>query len=180
MADSMTVARPYAKAIFEHALAENKLALWSEYLLVLTHAVMSPDVQEFLVNPATQPAQKIQLLQDVCAAVFKNAQTLNHLVTLLVSNKRLAVLPEIKSVYEFHRAEQEKTLQVDVASFSELSTAQQQKLVDSLSRKFNRSVALNVSIDPSLLGGAVIRAGDLVIDGSVRGKLSKLASGLAA
>lgn len=178
MSDSTTIARPYAKAIFEHALAEKNLAQWSEHLLMLAQAVLNPQASQFIGNPASTEEQQIELLQSVCGG--KDNKSLNNLITLLAANKRLLLLPEIKALYEVHRAEQEKTLDVDVISFSTVSSAQQQKLVDSLSKRLQRKVSLKISIDPSLLGGAVIRAGDLVIDGSVRGKLNKLGTGLAA
>lgn len=90
------------------------------------------------------------------------------------------LLPEIEALYEVYRAEQEKILEVDVVSYSELTPAQQQRLSESLSQRLSRKVSLKISIDPSLLGGALIRAGDLVIDGSVRGKLNMLGTSLAA
>jgi F-type H+-transporting ATPase subunit delta len=178
MSDSTTIARPYAKAIFEHALAEKNLAQWSEHLLMLAQTVLNPQASQFIGNPATTEEQHIELLQTVCGG--KDNKSLNNLIALLASNKRLMLLPEIKVLYEVHRAEQEKTLDVDVISFSKVSSTQEQQLIDSLSKRLQRKVSLKISIDPSLLGGAVIRAGDLVIDGSVRGKLNKLGTGLAA
>ncbi len=180
MSDSTSIARPYAKAIFEHALAENKLAEWSEYLTLLAQALLVPNTEQFIANPASTSTQQIELLQSVCAAANKKNQALDNFIALLTENKRLTVLPEIKALYETHRAEQEKTLHVDVISYSPVAADQQQKMIDSLSQRLKRKVALNISIDPSLLGGAVIRAGDLVIDGSVRGKLNKLSTDLAA
>lgn len=180
MSDSTTIARPYAKAIFEHALAEKKLGEWSGYLLILAQAVSMPIASEFINNPASTEEQHVDLLQSVCGAKAKEDKSLINLITLLAANKRLMLLPEIKGLYEVHKADQEKTLSVDVNSFSEFSPAQQQKLVDSLSQRLQRKVSLKINIDPSLLGGAVIQAGDLVIDGSVRGKLNKLGTGLTA
>jgi len=180
MSDSTTIARPYAKAIFEHALKENKLAEWSAYLLALAQAVLLPEGAQFITNPAVTEEQQIKLLQAVTKVKSNENKTLTNLITLLTTNKRLMLLPEINALYEAHRAEQEKTLDVDVTSFSTLSSAQQQKLIDSLSKRLQRKVSLKISIDPSLLGGAVIQAGDLVIDGSVRGKLNKLSTNLAA
>jgi F-type H+-transporting ATPase subunit delta len=136
--------------------------------------------QDFINNPASQTVQHIALLQSMCGSQVKESASLTNLIALLATNKRLMLIPEIQALYEVHRAEQEKTLNVDVVSFSVLSTAQQQKLVDSLTKRLERKVSLNISIDSSILGGAIIRAGDLVIDGSVRGKLHKLATGLAA
>lgn len=179
MSDSTTVARPYAKAIFEHALEENKLAEWSEFLLVLAQAVLNSQMQEFIDNPAVQFSQQIELLQSVCSKISKDNGSLNNLIALLATNKRLNLLPEIKALYEQHRAEQEKTLAVEVISYSDVSQAQQTKLAESLGQRLKRKISLKISIDPSLLGGAVVRAGDLVIDGSVRGKLNKMSTGVA-
>jgi len=180
MSESTTIARPYAKAIFEHALGDKKLVEWSEYLLILSQAVLAPQALDFITNPASTEEQQIELLQSVCSSKVKEDQSLNNLIALLATNKRLLLLPEIKVLYEAHRAGHEKTLDVDVISFSEVSSAQQQKIIESLSKRLQRKVLLKISIDPSLLGGAIIRAGDLVIDGSVRGKLNKLSTGLAA
>jgi F-type H+-transporting ATPase subunit delta len=180
MSDSTTIARPYAKAIFEHALAEKQLAPWSDYLFVLAQAVLDANASEFIANPASTPEQQIELLEAVCKIKDKDVKSLGNLIGLLATNKRLMLLPEIKALYDVHRAEQEKTLGVDVVSYSAVSSAQQQQLMDALSKRLQRDVTLNISIDPSLLGGAVIQAGDLVIDGSVRGKLNKLSTGLAA
>lgn len=180
MSDSTTLARPYAKAIFEHALAENKLAEWSQYLLILAQAVLSSEGFDFLTNPASTAEQHIELLNTLCGATLKEDKSLNNLITLLSTNKRLLLLPEIKGLYEVHKAEQEKVLDVDVISFSTVSADQQKQMIASLSQRLQRKVSLTISIDPSLLGGAVIQAGDLVIDGSVRGKLNKLSTELAA
>lgn len=180
MSDSTTIARPYAKAIFEFALGEKKLAEWSVYLQTLAQTVLLPQVSEFISNPASSTEQQIELMQAVSSLKGKDSESLNNLISLLATNKRLELLPEIKGLYEAHRAEQEKTLEVYVSSFSELSAAQQKQLIESLSKRLQRKVSLEISIDPSLLGGAVIRAGDLVIDGSVRGKLNTLSTELAA
>jgi len=180
MSDSTTIARPYAKAIFEHALAEKKLAQWSDYLLVFAQAVLDSNASEFIANPASTNEQQIELLTAVCSTKDKEDKPLSNLISLLATNKRLMLLPEIKALYEVHRAEQEKTLGVDVISYADFSAVQQQHLIDALSKRLQRNVSLKISIDQSLLGGAVVRAGDLVIDGSVRGKLNKLSTDLAA
>lgn len=180
MSDSTTIARPYAKAIFEYALGENKLAEWSAYLRNLVLTVLTPEAENFVTNPATTVAQHIELLQATTATQSKENNPINNLIALLATNKRVMLLPEIYAVYEAHRAEQEKTLDVTVCSYSELSSTQQQRLIESLSQRLKRKVSLKISIDPSLLGGAIIRAGDLVIDGSVRGKLNTLSNDLAA
>jgi F-type H+-transporting ATPase subunit delta len=180
MSDSTTIARPYSKAIFEYALGEKKLAEWSAYLVNLAQAVLTPEAKQFIANPATTVEQHIELLHAAINIRSNENMPFSNLIALLATNKRLMLLPEISALYEVHRAEQEKTLNVDVSSYSDLSSEQQQRLIESLSQRLQRKVSLKISIDPSLLGGAIIQAGDLVIDGSVRGKLNKLCTGLAA
>ena len=181
MSDTITIARPYAKAIFEHALDSGKLGLWSEILKGLSYIALSDSGKDFISNPATTAEQQIVLFSESLKKVTgTESMALINLVSPLAHNKRLAVLPEINLLFEAMRAEQEKTVTVNVTSFSKLSTAQQQHLISSLSQRLNREVSLEIVIDKSLLGGAVIQAGDLVIDGSVRGKLNKLGAGLAA
>jgi F-type H+-transporting ATPase subunit delta len=178
MSDSTTIARPYAKALFEHALAKNQLSQWSHHLHLLAQAVLTPEASQFIANPASTVLQHVELLEAISDT--KADESLKNLINLLATNKRLALLPEIELLYQEHRAEQEKTLSVEVISFSEVSPEQQQKLTDSLSKRLQRKVSLEIRIDTSLLGGAIIQAGDLVIDGSVRGKLNKLKTNLAA
>ncbi len=181
MSDHTTIARPYAKAIFNHALAAKLLAAWSATLHNLAEAVLHPDAEYFISNPATTAELQTQLLLTVCATnPASEKKMIENLVELLAENKRLLVLPDIYAQFEALRAEQEKTLTANVSSFSELTNAEQKKLIESLSQRLQRQVTLEITIDKSLLGGAVIRAGDLVIDGSVRGKLNKLGTSLAA
>ena len=183
MSDATTIARPYAKAIFKHALEAKCLSEWSATLHALAQAVLQPDTTNFICNPATTPELQTQLLLAIFSKKSNSSEmmkTLENVVGLLAENKRLLVLPDICVQYDVLRAEQEKTLTANVASFVALSDAQQQELIDSLSQRLQRKVTLEMSIDKSLLGGAIIRAGDLVIDGSVRGKLNKLGTSLAA
>ena len=182
MSDNTTIARPYAKAIFNHALDSKCLALWSAVLHNLTQAILNPDVDNFLGNPATSVETKSQLLTAVCGKITSASEKplIENLVNLLLANKRLLVLPDIYYQYEALRAEQEKTMIAKVHSFAELTETEQQKLIKSLSQRLQRQVTLEINIDKSLLGGVVIQAGDLVIDGSVRGKLNKLSTTLAA
>ncbi|MDP1602495.1 MAG: F0F1 ATP synthase subunit delta [Legionella sp.] len=181
MSDSITIARPYAKAIFEHARTIGKLREWSDYLHVLALSIMDANVQNFITNPATTAEQHSELLISIVPNA-KNDDTshLKNLVETLAQNKRTLILPDIMTLFDAMRAEQEKTLSVNVSSYSELTAQQEQELINSLSERLQRKVTLNIAIDKELIGGAVINAGDLVIDGSVRGKLDKLRTGLAA
>ena len=181
MSDSITIARPYAKALFEYALAGKKLVQWSEYLDTLAFAVLDSTASTFITNPATVVSQHSDLLTaTVRGANADDSEHIKTLVEILADNKRLLILPEIKTLFDALRAEQEKTVTVHVSSCSALSSAQQQQLIDSLGKRLQRQVTLDVTIDKDLIGGAVIHAGDLVIDGSVRGKINKLRTGLAA
>ena len=184
MSDITTIARPYAKATFKHALDAKSLSTWSTILHELAQAVMDSACNEFICNPATTSDQHVNLLLEVCAETnsisLEDSKVLNNLVNLLAENKRLLALPDIYAQYEALRAEQEKTLTAYVSSFAELTSKEHEHLVNALSQRLQRQVTLDVTIDTSLIGGAVIHAGDLVIDGSVRGKLNKLGSTLAA
>lgn len=181
MADNVTIARPYAKAVFNHAVAQNELSAWSVVLQDLAQSVLDPKAQAFICNPASHIEQQSQLLLCVTAQSKQSIQSqVANFIQLLAVNKRLLLLPDIHAQFETLRAEQEKTVTVTVKSFSSLSEEQASQLVKSLSQRLQRHVMLDISIDASLLGGAVIRAGDLVIDGSLRGKLIKLGTDLAA
>ncbi len=181
MADLTTIARPYARAIFEHAVCAQQLAPWSAKLYQLAEVVLNPLAKDFINNPDTTMDAHSKLLLSVCGKCgsFDDEKVLKNVVDLLAHHKRLLALPDIYLQFEALRASHEKTLIANVSSFAPLSKAQEEKLSKTLSHRLQRKVVLEVSIDPSLLGGAVIRAGDLVIDGSVRGKLGQLNRNLA-
>lgn len=182
MSENVTIARPYAKAIFNHALASKQLAAWSIVLQDLAQAVLDPRASRFICNPDSVVELQSELLLSVLAKSTHGIK-MDHMINLvhmLAENRRLLVLPDICAQFEVLRADQEKTLTVQVSSFTALTEEQEQHLVQSLSQRLQRQVMLDVNIDKSLLGGAVLRAGDLVIDGSVRGKLTKLGATLAA
>jgi len=182
MSDNVTIARPYAKAIFNHALAKKQLTAWSIILHDLAQAVLDPRASRFICNPESSTELQSQLLLFVLGKSNHaiDMEHIENLVHLLTANKRLMLLPDIYVQFEVLRAEQEKTLTVQVNSFASLSGEQEQQLMQSLSQRLQRKVMLDINIDKTLLGGAVIHAGDLVIDGSVRGKLTKLGAALAA
>lgn len=180
MPNTTTIARPYAKAIFEYARDTENLGHWSAILQVLAVAVSDEKAKQFISNPAVTNDQMRELLMSVVKCSAKEKEAVENFVSLLAQNKRLLILPDLKVLFDSLRAEQEKTLEVRVLSFAELSTAQQKQLISSLSKRVQREVTLSISIDKSLLGGAVIYADDLIIDGSVRGKLTKLRTDIAA
>ncbi|WP_442111059.1 F0F1 ATP synthase subunit delta [Pseudomonas sp. NUPR-001] len=176
MAELTTLARPYAKAAFEHAQAHQQLANWSA-MLGLAAAVSQDDtMQRLLKAPRLTSAEKAATFVEVCGDKF-DVQA-KSFIQVAAENERLLLLPEISALFELYKAEQEKSVDVEVTSAFALNQEQQDKLAKVLSARLDREVRLQVSEDASLIGGVVIRAGDLVIDGSVRGKIAKLAEAL--
>ena len=176
MAELTTLARPYAKAAFEYAQAHQQLANWSA-MLGLAAAVSQDDtMQRVLKAPRLTSTEKATTFVEVCGDKF-DAQARNFL-SIVSENNRMELLPEIADMIELYKAEQEKSVDVDVTSAFALNDEQQDKLAKVLSARLGREVRLHAAEDASLIGGVVIRAGDLVIDGSVRGKLAKLAEAL--
>ncbi len=183
MADITSIARPYAKAAFEYALEHQQMNAWSGWLQQLAQVVGDADCLAFITNPMTTPDQQCALLLAVMTRTLTESpqsDAIQNFVALLARNKRLLALPGISELYQACRAVYEKTLTVDVCSFSALSEEQMTHLTERLSQRLQRQVTLSVSIDPALLGGAIIRAGNIVFDGSVRTQLKKLSTLLAA
>jgi F-type H+-transporting ATPase subunit delta len=171
-----TVARPYAKAAFELALEEKSLKAWSAMLYLMANIALNEEVKALVESPGKSAKAVSDFFIDVCGKHINQAG--QHFLKVLSENNRLLVLPEICSIFEFLKAEQEKTLEVDVLSFEKLDKQQEKAMHDALKKKLSRDIQLNIKIDKSLLGGAVIQAGSLVIDGSVRTKLDNLNLGL--
>jgi len=178
VAERATIARPYAKAAFEYARDADDFAGWSQALKTAGEIVADPRVAALIKNPALRPADLANLITDVAAAKFDAG--MQNLMRVLAENRRLLLLPEIFAHYEELRSAVEHTVDVEVVSAVALSDAQARKLEQALSTRLKRRVRMRTSIDSTLLGGAVVRAGDLVIDGSVRGRLQRLATELAS
>ena len=176
MAELSTLARPYAKAAFEYAVEAKDLQSWSEGLALAASVAQQSEVVELLSSPSATADQQASALKDICADEL--SVTGQNFISILSENRRLQLLPQISQQFEVMKANLEKAVDVDVATASELDAAQQKSLSDALSAKLERKVNLQVSVDKNLLGGAVIRAGDTVIDGSIRGRLTKLAESL--
>jgi F-type H+-transporting ATPase subunit delta len=173
MAELSTLARPYAKAAFEYALAENDLAGWSKQLGVAAAVAQTETMRKVLSSPSLTAEQRSKALLDVCGDAI-GAKGRNF-IRVLADNKRLPLLPEIAQLFEQFKANQEKSVDVDVVSAFPLEQAVADRLAQALRGKLQREVTINSSVDSSLIGGVLVRAGDVVIDGSVRGRLAKLA-----
>ena len=176
MAELSTLARPYAKAAFEYARDNNALPVWSEQLATAAAVTQDSAMGAVLNDPALTAEQQARTLSDVCGDTL-NAEARNF-VAILASNKRLPLLPEIHSLFDQYKANQEKSVDVEVVSAFDLADATRDKLAAVLGKKLEREVKVRTSTDKNLLGGVLIRAGDLVIDGSVRGRLNKLAEAM--
>lgn len=178
MAELMTLARPYAKAAFEVALADGALGEWQDMLNTAGAVAANEKVSAALGSPALTGEQQSQLMKNICGDSL-NAKAIN-LVRALASNKRISLLSEIAKQFSELKAQREKTVSVEVLSAFPLDEATADKLSKALSKKWECNVALETVIDSTLLGGVVIRAGDMVIDASVRGRMIKLADALSA
>jgi F-type H+-transporting ATPase subunit delta len=177
MSEAITTARPYAQAAFDEAQKLNALKAWSELLLALAEAVKHPEVHAVITNPRVAKKQ-VEGLMEALAGSAASAQQRNF-VRVLADNQRLQLLPEIAALFEALKAEAEKTVNVVVDAAFELSSAQQDKIVSSLKKRLGREIKLTCQVNKELLGGVVIRAGDKVIDGSARTRLSEMANALA-
>ncbi|MEH6604656.1 MAG: F0F1 ATP synthase subunit delta [Pseudomonadales bacterium] len=172
MAELSTLARPYAKAAFEFARDASSLAEWSTMLATAAQASQQDKLAELLSSPALTSAQQAKTLADVCGDAL-NDKGLNF-ISALADNKRLALLPYIQQQFELLRSQQEQRVDVEVISAFELTEQEQTRLREALTRKLSREVDMQSRVDAGLLGGVIVRAGDTVIDGSVRGRLTKL------
>ena len=176
MAELSTLARPYAKAAFQYAADANDLQGWSQNLAVVAAVAQQDAVVKLLSSPSYTAAQQAEKTIEVCGDAINDK--IRGFMQVLAENRRLQLLPQIYQQFEVLKANREKTVEVDVVSATEISTEQQNKLASALSAKLEREVNMQVSVDDSLIGGAVVRAGDTVIDGSIRGRLAKLAEAL--
>lgn len=173
MAELSTLARPYARAAFESAVADNALSTWSEALALLAAIAKEELPAKLFSAPSLTAEEKSSAVSDVCGDKLNAKQ--QNFVQVLASNNRLSLLPQVSALFELYKANHEKTVEVSVESAFEVSAEQLAVLENSLKKSLARDVACHTSVNKALLGGVFIRAGDTVIDASVRGRLAKLA-----
>ena len=178
MAEFLTLARPYAKAAFAYASEQNATDAWSNVLQLLSAAVQDEAFSAYLNRPELTPAEQVALF----AKVLGNEQTVavSNFLTLLADNGRLALLPEIDTEFEQLKSQNNKTVDVVIESAFPLDSVQEQKLAHALEKRLNSAVKVTVEVNPALIAGVVIRAGDQVIDDSVLSKLDKMRTRLLA
>jgi F-type H+-transporting ATPase subunit delta len=176
MAELSTLARPYAKAIFEYAESRGELEQWSASLRVLASVVGDASIQKLLNSPERTTQQQAATLSEICAEELNEKSS--NLVQLLAENRRLQLIPFIREQFEALKLQRMRSVDVELVSATPLDDAMQARLTEALSKKLDRSVNVTASVDQTLLGGVLIRAGDTIIDGSIRGRLTKLAEAL--
>ena len=172
MAEAITVARPYAQAAFLFANEHNNLKDWSEMLSLLAAVANDASMAEVIDSPNLTETQLADIIIQV-ASEYLNEKGANF-IRVLAANRRLILLPEIAALFEIQRREAEGTMQAEMVTAYPASESQQAEVIASLRKRLGREIELSCATDADLLGGAIIRAGDLVIDGSVRGKLERL------
>ncbi|MCX5469689.1 F0F1 ATP synthase subunit delta [Acinetobacter nematophilus] len=178
MAELLTLARPYAKAAFAYASEQNETDAWSNALQLLSAAVQDEAFSAYLNRPELTPAEQVGLF----AKVLGNEQTeaVSNFLTLLADNGRLALLPEIDTEFEQLKSQNNNTVDVVIESAFPLDSVQEQKLAHALEKRLNSAVKITVEVNPALIAGVVIRAGDQVIDDSALSKLEKMRTRLLA
>ncbi len=178
MADKTTIARPYARAAFEEARDTKQLEPWSQALHVAAAVVEDARVRALLDNPRVTPEQLAQLVSGIAGP--KLGEEGANFVRTLAVNRRLPVLPEIAELFDTLKDAEQGVADVTVTSAAPLAARQQQALSGALERRLKRTVRLHCATDPALIGGAVVKSGDLVIDGSLRTRLERIAYELTA
>ncbi len=178
MADRLTIARPYAKAAFANAKAAGTLASWSGALARAAEAVGDERVRSLFGSPNVRAQQLAELIAGIASS--DNVEALRNFISLLAEAKRLPFLPEITQIFEQLKADAERVVEVQVTSAAPMGAGEVAALTAALAKRFDRSIRVQTAVDPSLVGGAVVRAGDLTIDGSIKSRLERLALDLTA
>lgn len=176
MTDFSTAARPYAKAVYDIASQSGALEPWGDALANLAAVVSDAQVSELLNNPEMGKQQKGDMLNQLLADKLSDQQ--QNLVRLMAENGRLCLMPDVLEQYEVARAKAENKVEAEVVSAFELSAQQTDELVKTLKNKLGCDVTLTTTVDESLIGGVIIKAGDTIIDASMKSQLDSLALSL--
>jgi F-type H+-transporting ATPase subunit delta len=176
MAELATLARPYAEAAFKRAKETSTVAEWSAQLQFLAVVAKDPDIIAIAANPKISKEKITELLLDISADQVRGEAI--NLIKLLIVNGKLTLLPKIAELYEEHKAEDEGYVNVELYSAFVLTKAEQNKYSVMLEKQLHKKVNVEVLLDKSLIGGILAKAGDKVIDGSIRGQIQQLAKRL--
>jgi F-type H+-transporting ATPase subunit delta len=176
MAELITIARPYAEAVFKLAKESNALDRWSQALQEVASIVTNPDMHACISNPKVSAAKLFELLDSLVKTPLD--EQAKNFVRLLIDNGRLDALPQIYIQFQHLKDEFEGTAEADVVSAFELTDAQLAQLTAQLEARFKRKIKASVRIDKELIGGVRVTVGDEVLDASVRGRLAAMSSAL--
>ena len=176
MAELTTLARPYAEAAYQFASEAGELSVWEKALGFLSSVARDPAGEQYLYNPEIDQASKLAFLRDLGGDLL--TPKIHNFLALLLENDRIELLPEIQQLFEASLRRAEGQIEVEVSSAVDLNENQIKAVKEALKRRLGRDVILETRVDPQLIGGMIVRAGDLVIDGSVRGQLDQLANTL--
>ncbi len=177
MSDLTTAARPYARAVFEMAKDSDSLAKWSDSLGFMAAVASNEAVEKLLSSPKMAKQAGADAFIKLCDNKLDDKE--KNLVNMLAENNRLSLLPEMSIIYDELKADAEGSVEARVSTAKKLTKAEENAIATALKKRLGRDIKLKVSVDESLLGGAVIHAGDLVIDGSLKGRLEKMTSVMA-
>jgi F-type H+-transporting ATPase subunit delta len=177
MAELATIARPYAEAVFRLAEESNALAAWSEKLAFIGAIYLDPQMRAAIGNPKVTAHDIERLLLDIGGDRIDGAA--RNFIQLLMRNRRLAVLPQIREQFEKLKLENEGRLEAKISSAFPLDDAQRNHVVNLLSSRFKRKINATETVDPELIGGIKVEVGDKVWDASVRGRLQTMALALS-
>lgn len=169
MSELITLARPYAKAAYEYAKSVDKIAEWQNQLAIAAGMAEHEQVADIFSDPNVTDAQLVALITGE-----DSDEHYQNLIKLMIENDRLALLPEVAEQYQHYYEQDSGAQTVDVYSAAPLSDDQQQRLIKALSKRTGKDISLNIEVDETLLGGAKIYCGDLVIDGTLGGKVERL------
>ncbi len=175
MSELITLARPYAKAAFEFAKSESAVDQWSKDLLVAAGLAQNEEILNYFGRPDVLADDLVQLVSG-----DNNSEQYKNFVRLLIENDRLSLLPEVAELYQYYKEQDSQSLTVDVYSAVALTADQQQAMTAALSKRTGKQISLQTHIDENMMGGARIHCGDLVIDGTLRGKVDRLKTQLGA
>jgi F-type H+-transporting ATPase subunit delta len=177
MEDVSALARPYGLAAFKQAREEGKVREWSEMLETLTLILRDPTMLGLISNPKVNDQQVAALIIDVAGDGL--SETGANLVRIMAENERLAQMFGVAAVFEEERDRAEGRSHVEVTSAFALSDAEEKSIAASMSKRLGTEVDVSVTVDDSLIGGVIIRAGDTVIDASLRGRLGQLGQAMS-
>ena len=177
MAELRTLARPYAKAAFAAAIETGELQGWAGQLNLLGALAQNKKVAQLISSPTIAATEQASQLATVAGDMLP---AVSNFLQVLAGHKRLPLLPAIAELFAEYKAERERRIAVNISSAFEVDSQTQQTLSDALKQKLERDVDVDVQIDKTLLGGVVVRAGDIVIDASIKGRLAKLAEAMSA